>query len=337
MTGLWGILAAVVCCSLVGSIAAEAQAATKIPLVTDLITVSAVEGPRGDYESIKRIERIDAQGVHIVYTTERHKKPVLRTVRREDQASARHYLLRFAANYPEVVPNSTGIGTSRLVYTELKTKGQSDFSCCFLFTVDGQQLEGTIRRVGTATVPIAVMVNNQRVMLPTIHATGRMGTQKSNFYFLDDSENPLALKWEVGRQRLQVIKISFPTKVAAARIETALAKTGRAEVYGIYFDFASATIKPESEPVLKEIADALTKNAKWKLNVEGHTDNVGGDAPNLDLSRRRAAAVKDALVSRYRISAARLATSGFGASRPKETNETLEGRARNRRVELATQ
>src|SRR5688572_6663671 len=129
MTRLWKVLAALACCPLAGSIAAEAQAATKIPLVTDLITVSAVEGPRGDYESIKRIKSIDAQGVHIAYTTERHKKPVLRTVRPVDQANARHYLLRFAANYPEVVPNSTGFGPSKLVYTELKTKGRSEFSC----------------------------------------------------------------------------------------------------------------------------------------------------------------------------------------------------------------
>ena len=68
--------------------------------------------------------------------------------------------------------------------------------------------------------------------------------------------------------------------------------------------------------------------------MEGHTDSLGGDAPNLDLSRRRAAAVKQALASGYGIDAGRLQTAGFGASRPKESNDTLEGRARNRRVEL---
>jgi OOP family OmpA-OmpF porin len=73
----------------------------------------------------------------------------------------------------------------------------------------------------------------------------------------------------------------------------------------------------------------------WKLNVAGHTDNVGGDAFNLDLSKKRSAAVKEALVSQYRISADRLITAGYGASSPVETNETLEGRARNRRVELS--
>ena len=111
-------------------------------------------------------------------------------------------------------------------------------------------------------------------------------------------------------------------------------QTGQAEVYGIYFDFASDKIKPESEPVLREIADALNHNPTWKLRVEGHTDNIGGDDYNLNLSQRRAEAVKLALVTRYHIGAERLTPKGFGATRPKEPNDTLAGRARNRRVEL---
>jgi len=117
-------------------------------------------------------------------------------------------------------------------------------------------------------------------------------------------------------------------------IEKLLAKSGRVDVYGIYFDLASATLKPESGPVLKEISDALGKNPTWKLSVEGHTDNVGDDASNMRLSINRAASVKQALVSRFGIAPERLATAGFGASQPKESNSTLKGRARNRRVEL---
>ena len=109
--------------------------------------------------------------------------------------------------------------------------------------------------------------------------------------------------------------------------------TGRAVVYGIYFDFASDRIKEESEPVLAEIAQVMTKYPTWTLRVEGHTDDIGSAPANLDLSRRRAAAVKQALVER-RIAAARLVPGGFGSSRPQDTNKTIEGRARNRRVEL---
>lgn len=120
----------------------------------------------------------------------------------------------------------------------------------------------------------------------------------------------------------------------AARLEESLAKAGRAEIYSIYFSFNGDVIREESEPTLKEIAGLLKKHADWKLGIEGHTDNIASDRFNLDLARRRAAAVRDALVKRYGIEAARLTTAGFGESRPKDTNDTLEGRARNRRVEL---
>ena len=120
-------------------------------------------------------------------------------------------------------------------------------------------------------------------------------------------------------------------------MEAALAAKKPVEIYGIYFDFNSATIKPESEAVLQEIAGIMQKNPDWKLYVRGHTDNVGDDNFNLGLSQRRAAAVKDALVTRYKIAPDRLATSGYGASQPIESNKTMEGRARNRRVELQRQ
>ncbi|HXN49120.1 MAG TPA: OmpA family protein [Bryobacteraceae bacterium] len=123
----------------------------------------------------------------------------------------------------------------------------------------------------------------------------------------------------------------------AGAIERALADTGKADVYSIYFTFNSDAIREESEPTLKEIAEVLRRHAGWKLRVGGHTDGVGGDQYNLDLSRRRAVAVRDALVKRYAIDAGRLAAAGFGKSQPKDTNETLEGRARNRRVELVRQ
>ena len=117
-------------------------------------------------------------------------------------------------------------------------------------------------------------------------------------------------------------------------LERSLTESGRADVYSLYFSFNSDLIREESEPTLKEIAEVLRRHPDWKLKVNGHTDGIGTDQYNLDLSRRRAAAVKDALVRRYGIDAARLATQGFGRSQPKDTNETLEGRARNRRVEL---
>jgi OmpA-OmpF porin, OOP family len=89
--------------------------------------------------------------------------------------------------------------------------------------------------------------------------------------------------------------------------------------------------------VLGEISQALKDNPAWKIKIDGHTDNVGGDAYNLRLSQRRAEAVKQALITQYGISPDRMTPEGFGASRPKAPNTTVEGRALNRRVELVRQ
>lgn len=117
-------------------------------------------------------------------------------------------------------------------------------------------------------------------------------------------------------------------------LEQELERSRRADIYSIYFSFNSDVIREESEPTLKEIATVMKKHPDWSLSVNGHTDSIGGDQANLVLSQRRSAAVKAALVKRYGIEPNRLTTSGFGKSQPKDTNATLEGRARNRRVEL---
>ncbi|MDB4911043.1 MAG: putative periplasmic protein, partial [Gemmatimonadetes bacterium] len=122
----------------------------------------------------------------------------------------------------------------------------------------------------------------------------------------------------------------------AKNMESALAARKPVDVYGIYFAYNSAEIRPQSDSTLDAIAAIMKRDPTWKLTVTGHTDNVGGDASNLVLSRRRSASVKAALVSRG-ISTDRLATGGSGSASPKATNATLQGRAQNRRVELTRQ
>jgi len=126
-------------------------------------------------------------------------------------------------------------------------------------------------------------------------------------------------------------RISFPSDGA---LERRLAEQQHIDVYGIYFDINSAALRSESEPALTEIAAALQNNPSWRLDIDGHTDAVGNDAANMDLSLRRAEAVRAALVNKYRIDANRLAAQGHGATMPKDTNATADGRSRNRRVEL---
>jgi outer membrane protein OmpA-like peptidoglycan-associated protein len=298
---------------------------------------------------------------------------VYRSVRTVDLASASVYEQQFYDGLPEVIPGTTAIGTSSAVLQQLKSRGQSPLSIFIAFSgepsmnpddvfyVFNNKMDSTVARVERAPVLVPVILNDAPAQLPAIHAKGDFQGDLTEFYFLDDPANPITLQYRSGigglqhvegdrivagsadgrqdRDVLQVVKIfshcdSDSAASEPSAVEDSLARSGRALVYDIYFNFNSATLRPESDPGLRQIATALQRHPDWKLDVFGHTDNIGGDGANLTLSRQRAAAVKAALSARFHIDPRRLATSGYGASRPQDTNVTLAGRARNRRVEL---
>jgi len=116
----------------------------------------------------------------------------------------------------------------------------------------------------------------------------------------------------------------------SAQIETG----GRVALYGIQFDFDSTSLKQSSNDTLAEIARALSESPDLALYVVGHTDNEGALDYNRDLSERRAQAVVNRLVAIYGIEEGRLTPAGVGPVSPVATNETEEGKALNRRVEL---
>jgi outer membrane protein OmpA-like peptidoglycan-associated protein len=122
--------------------------------------------------------------------------------------------------------------------------------------------------------------------------------------------------------------------IRASQILSDIASSGRAAIYGILFDTDQARIKPESQPILDEIAKALKQDRRMNLLIVGHTDNVGTAEYNLDLSRRRAQAIRAALEESYGIESKRLAAYGVGLLSPVASNKSEEGRVRNRRVEL---
>ena len=119
-------------------------------------------------------------------------------------------------------------------------------------------------------------------------------------------------------------------------IGTELKEKGRAAVYGINFDFNSDVIREESKPTLTQIVAILKENANWKMLIEGHTDNIGGESFNQTLSEKRAKAVKAFLVAAG-IEESRLSSIGYGLSKPIAENTSEFGRAQNRRVELVKQ
>jgi OmpA-OmpF porin, OOP family len=122
--------------------------------------------------------------------------------------------------------------------------------------------------------------------------------------------------------------------VSAAEMQKSISTSGKVALYGIYFEFNKADVKPESAPTLAEMASLLKAEPGLKVLVVGHTDNVGTFEFNEDLSKRRARSVVAELASKHGIDAARLTPLGASFMAPVTTNGTEEGRALNRRVEL---
>jgi outer membrane protein OmpA-like peptidoglycan-associated protein len=366
-------LAAVVACAALSvdpvSRIAAAGVAPTIPLCAGLTTVGAVSEPRGDYEPITTVTAVTPQAVMWSYSTQTalpdgalRNTRVRRTVLIEDLRAATMVVRWMDPTAPVTIPGSTMGSVSTAVLRALKTTGSAEISL-----VDRQNsalpadrnrhpniyetaVKYTIQRVGSQPERLPVIVNDTKVDLPVIHAKGSYLGDHVELFILDDEDHPMTLRavtWSgpggtANRTETHTVKISFRCEETSTvksapppnPIEQALLTSGRAEVYDLYFDFSSDALREESEPTLREIADILHRHTDWKLSVEGHTDSIGTDQANLELSRRRAYAVKAALVSRYKVEPSRLTTDGFGESRPKDTNATPEGRARNRRVEL---
>lgn len=109
---------------------------------------------------------------------------------------------------------------------------------------------------------------------------------------------------------------------------------GKFVTTGILFDVNKDVVKPESYGTLKSIANVLNENKDVKVKIVGHTDADGDDKSNLDLSKRRAEAVKAALVKEFGIDESRMTSDGKGESAPVDKNDSVIGKANNRRVEF---
>ena len=121
---------------------------------------------------------------------------------------------------------------------------------------------------------------------------------------------------------------------AAPDMRSKLLTEGKIVSYGIYFDVNSDKVRPESNGALNEIAKVLNENPDVRIRVIGHTDGDGDAAKNLDLSKRRAASVKNELSKTYGVDAGRIETDGKGESEPVAGNDTPASKAKNRRVEF---
>jgi flagellar motor protein MotB len=358
-------------CPEVAPAADNSNQKAKVPVRPGTTWVNAWHRFNGDVEIINKVEQITPNEVltsssglgfpspDSVYGTE---VDSTRHVCRADLQDAGTYITETNEALPQIIPQTTTFSISQKSLQTLKTTGKvalvyQQFNYFYGRMVPVPRT-AELTRVEPDDVNYPEILNGQSTNVPVIHARGHFqftGSDKvkefykdkdslsklegdGEIFVLDDSANPMVLQFGFGPVfQIRVVSITFPEEKPRPQIEDQLEKRKKAVIYGIYFDFNQASIKKESEPVLKEIADAMKSNPDWVLTVNGYTDNIGGDVYNLDLSKRRAAAVKEALVEQYSIAPSRLTTGGFGEASPVDTNETLEGRARNRRVELIRQ
>lgn len=138
------------------------------------------------------------------------------------------------------------------------------------------------------------------------------------------------IRFEDGAALISNVRIA----VGAPDTRNKLLTEGKLVTYGIYFDVNKDVVKPESYGTLKDIAKVLTENPNVRVKIIGHTDADGADAANLDLSKRRAASVKNELVSNFAIDGSRIETDGMGEAQPIAPNDTPANKALNRRVEF---
>ncbi len=201
-------------------------------------------------------------------------------------------------------------------------QAQTDFAWTNL-GLAGTQRMGYLAGTGTyksQAVTVAVYVANYR------EAKDVNYTQPVHF----NPDNPLVVV-DVVMSKAVVNKM---VTIKAADLAEALATKGVVSIYGIYFDTDKSDIKPASAATLDEVASLLKIDRPLKLEVSGHTDNVGDKAHNQKLSEARAQAVVNALVSKYGIDAKRLSARGYGDTKPVAPNNSDENKAKNRRVEL---
>ena len=344
------------------SAAAHSAAAQSvdIPRVKGLTITEAQHEERGDIESITTIRSITATQYVMVVTADipnagdpahPERLEVTRIVRLADDSSAHRINGVMATDDPPIFPGSMLGNLSTAMFTELMATGKTPVVYA---AVPANAYSGLLAMVGAgrkyyrgdlvrgARSTVAVIVNGTPTQLPVIQVSGHLTvaqeTHDVDWFVLDNARWPLILKSSSAGREGQITEIAWPTpdeQGAKSALAQGMTKTCRAELRGIYFGFGSAELVPESDAALRQAAQLLAANPSWSVTIEGYTDDIGTAKANLELSKRRAEAVRNAMVTRFNVPAGQLSVAGFGDAHPVASNATLEGRARNRRVELA--
>jgi outer membrane protein OmpA-like peptidoglycan-associated protein len=347
------------------------DAAPRIPLAAGLVLGSVLHSPLGEREDVLEITSADTSGVHYAWhektitadgdTTNGFRK---RFVSAGDLAGAPRFDDVFGRD-EQVRPGFTAMTLSHAVYRQLRDAGSAPYSLMLvpqearakkltgtaldaLFAAQRVRYKGSLTTISSKPEPFSLIVNGERTAVPALHVQGSFasGLRRSawDIWVLADSGHPLILKSVLEGDVFQMVRADLPADGGrpgkgageAGELELAgrLGAGCRLELPGVYFAFGTAVIDPISDRALAGLARALGEHPDWNFTVEGHTDSVGTDAANQALSRHRAEAVRTRLAEKHGVDTRAWRAVGYGATRPRESNATIEGRARNRRVEL---
>jgi len=343
----------------------------RIPLAAGVVISHTDRGAGGEREAVVEIEDASPAGVRYGWRFREIRTSgdtvfgnAARFVSAADLATAARVHLIYEPKGPLEHPGYTAWSMSKAVYEQLRASGTAQFQMMsgeppagaailpgFSFASSQTvpvRWRGTLARVGAGPEPFPLIVNGKRVTVHALHAQAQLTARGEQWtpevWVLADSAHPLLLKVLSTKppKTFQVVRADVPDESANASragglnmLEGELATNCRVELPGVYFAFNSATLDPASDRAIARLAALLTQHREWSVVIEGHTDSIGGDAANRVLSERRAAAVRERLITGHRIASERLRFAGHGASTPREPNGTIEGRARNRRVEVA--
>ena len=217
----------------------------------------------------------------------------------------------------EIFRNYRDALVSRGLQVEYECSGPD---ACSNFNVRGVAL-GSVMKIGRFQ---SSNQSDQRYL------TGRLGHAGGTTYVSLQTYPPYTLVHLVETSEMDTGMVS----VNADALAEGLAQDGKVTLEGIHFDTGRDTLRAESDPALAQVGLLLRDQPDLNLMVVGHTDSTGSAEANIQLSQRRAQRVRDALVTRYGVSPARLTAQGVGAAMPVASNDTEQGRQQNRRVEL---
>jgi OmpA-OmpF porin, OOP family len=239
------------------------------------------------------------------------------------------YIIGCSENYNELQVRTSA--------TETVAKEGNLFSIDYDFNFDaGEKMRSPLQIIKNYETAIVknggkLIYKNLNGMEADIEATLYLSTREKEYWVKLSGFAGNGI--EVEAFKLNVLEIeAMQQEVGANEMYEAIAKDGFVALY-INFETGKSTIKPESESVIAEIAAMLKQNPNLKVSVEGHTDNVGNLQSNQTLSESRANAVMKALVAQG-VDASRMKYKGWGQTKPIGSNDTEEGRAKNRRVEI---